>query len=305
MPNYRSYATARGGARKKFSSRVSMSRKNRVKNYVGRHRSVRSELWGASRAFTPFQLAEIRDVATVAMQRRLETKKVQLYNYNRTIYTSSSDPGVCDTYNVFEIGPSPSMPIAQGTGQGQRIGNKIRTKRCWMRGTFTPLPYHNINNPAPTPIQIKMAIFYDKEDPNAQPLPFTNGDFFQNGNGTKTFQNDLADLWSPYNMDRYRILEEKSFKLGYSTTGSATGSSGGTTTQSFYANNDFNLNANFSFDLTKYLPVNVTYNDGQTLPTSRGLFCAIWYSSASGGALGVGTQLTGVQYVVNYEYEDA
>lgn len=238
------------------------------------------------------------------ISRNIENKSIQNYNLDRTLtsvfstFDSSSGP----VGNIVTLGPDPfALNITQGVGQGQRIGNKIKTKRLTFKGTICPFSYGATYNPEPQPVQVKIFIFYDKDDPNAVPQPAANANFFQNGNSSTGFHGDLVDMWSPVNTDRYRVLTTKTFKLGFA---SATGTGSVPATQGF-SNNDFKLNCNFSFDLTKHYPKYVTYNDTSTTPLSRGLWAAFVVANASGVVMGSGNRPCGIQYMQDYVYEDA
>jgi len=233
------------------------------------------------------------------LSRQVENKSVQFFDYDQRLYAS---PNVSfQTDNIIPLGPSAVMPITQGTGQGNRVGNSIHTKKLMFKGTIVPLPYDATFNPVPMPVQVKLVIFYDKLDPMTQPNPTYHGDYFQNGSGVKGFANDLVDMWSPVNKDRYRIFTTRTFKLGnadYSGTGASAGGH-------YFANNDFKMNANFSINLTKYYPKVLKFSDATTTPSNRNLYAMFYYCLANGGAaLNVGYML-GMQYMLDYTYEDA
>jgi len=238
------------------------------------------------------------------ISRSLENKCAQQYVYDRVLSPSSSAD--FETQNILILGPDPgSFQIQQGVGQGERIGNTITTKKFVVRGTFVPLPFDTTVNPAPAPVQMKVWIFYDKEEPSSIPSPKGSSNFFQNGNTSKGFQNDLVDLWSPVNTDRYRVLTTKTFKLGFADYSGTGGTVPSSQNNQFYANNDFKFNCNFSFDLTKHYPKIVKFNDNSATPTSRGLFMLIQYVRADGGLINSSYRQVGMQYMQDYHYEDA
>ena len=112
------------------------------------------------------------------ISRNVEVKTAQSYVLDRTLgavgnpdfITTSSPVG-----NMIILGPDPgSMVINQGTGQGDRIGNKITLKRLVIKGTLVPLPYDAIYNGTIFPVQVKIWVFYDRQDPSAVPDPRTN-----------------------------------------------------------------------------------------------------------------------------------
>lgn len=238
----------------------------------------------------------IKRIVRAEIARNVETKSTQQYNTGRIVYPVNH---VNFPDNVWELGIGSGMTIVQGTGQGGRIGNSIKTKRLMYRGTFTPLPYSATTNLLPCPAQVKMYIFYDRTDPTAIPSVATN--FLQNGGSSRAFSNDLCDLLYPVNTDRYRVLTTRIFKLGYS----AYQGDGIDTYAQAFCNNDFKLNCNFSIDLTKYYPQRVKFDDNNGVPTTRGLFCLVVPFKANGGAYTATTQPLGVQFMQDYRYEDA
>jgi len=247
----------------------------------------------------PLKMAIRREIA-----RNVENKQSQYYNYDTRLYIPGNANFPND--NIFPVGVDPgSLVISQGTGQGQRIGNEIKTKKLMFKGTIHPLPYDATFNANPRPLQVKMYIFYQKDTPTAVPNPMAGPGFFQNGSVTKGFQNDLVDMWSPVNTDAYRILTTRTFKLGFADySGTVQNASVRDGYQSF-TNNEFRLNANFSVDLTKYYPQRVKFNDNTTVPTTRGLFCMFQYVDAGGGVLPTTAYMCNVQYMLDYQYEDA
>lgn len=270
-------------SRKKFSRKTSSKGKKTYK-----------------RKSAPRRKSSIKKMIKREISRNVENKTQQAYVFERILRV----PGALDfdTQNVIPLGPDPtSLLISQGVGQGQRIGNAIKTKRFMFKGSMNPQPYEASTNPQPVPTQVKMWIFYDKTLPTNVPTPAASGDFFQNGNTTRSFSTDLVDMWSPVNSDRYRILATKTFKLGYEAyTGT-----GSLPTFGNVSNNDFKLNCNFSFNLTKHYPKIVKFNDGSTQPTTRGLYCMWEFVSATGNPTGAGVRAVNVQYMQDYHYEDA
>lgn len=231
--------------------------------------------------------------------RNVENKSKQSNLITKALYGSAS---TSFQDNIVELGPGVDLVVTQGVGAGNRVGNRIKTKKLTWKGTMVPLPYNAVNNSVPVPIQIKIWIFYDRTDPTAEPQPTTN--FFQDGSSSRGFLNDLVDMWSPINTDRYRILASKTFKLGYANY-AGTHAGTGTEAQQFFANNDFKYNANFSFNLTKHYPKNVRFDDNNGIPTSRGLYALFQPVAADGSALPASSVPVGVQFMMDYVYEDA
>lgn len=246
----------------------------------------------ASRKVSPLKKVIRREMARV-----IETKSKQAYNLNKPLYPTNSTNFID---NIFEVGPDGStMQITQGAGQGQRVGNEVRTKKLTLKGTIVPLPYNVTTNYAPLPMQIKMFFFYDKTDPIAVPYPVT--DFYQDGSSSRGFSNDLVDQWAAVNKDKYCLFTTRQYKLGFA----AVMGTGTTPAQQAYSNNDFSYNANFNIDLTKYFPKRVKFNDNLGTPTTRGLYVMTVISSADGTNIPAGWVTAAMQYEVDYQYEDA
>lgn len=235
--------------------------------------------------------------------RNVENKTIQMFDFGRVL--RQDNDGNFDSTNVFPLGPDPgSILINQGTGQGGRIGNRIRTKKLTLKGVFTPMPYDQFYNASPQPQQVKIVIFYDKTDANAMPAPATAADFFQNGNSARGFNGDITDMVMPVNADRYRVLLTKRFKLGWSQQ--PTGSSGSNPNMGQYSNNDYKMSCEFSLDLTKHYPKDVRFPDNSSLPTSRGLYCMVLVAPGDGAIAGGSiSRCVNMQYCQDYHYEDA
>lgn len=245
---------------------------------------------------TPMKKMIRREIA-----RNVENKTVQMFDFSRQLRNQLDSE--FDAKNVIALGPDPSsILISQGTGQGGRIGNRIRTKKLMFSGVLNPNPYDQFYNAYPQPTHVKMFFFYDKTDPNALPQPATANDFFQNGNSARGFQGDVSDCVMPVNADRYRVLTTRRFKLGCAQYSG----SGANANLGNFANNDFKLNCEFKIDLTKYYPKDVRFPDNSSLPTTRGLYCMIVFGTADGLVHGGDySRAVTIQYVQDYHYEDA
>jgi len=203
---------------------------------------------------------------------------------------------------IIPVSPFSSyLNVSQGTSQGARIGNRIQIKKLEVGGVIYPLPYNATSNLTPCPLHIKVWFFYDKEESQAIPQPQAFGDFLQFGSSSLGFQNRLLDHYMPVNKDRYVVLKTKLFKLGYA----AYSGTGAQPQQGNFSNNDFKLNCNFKFDLTKHVIKNVIYRDNSSTPSTRGLFMMFQPVYANGVQMTSATVPASVSYMLNMEYEDA
>lgn len=221
-------------------------------------------------------------------------KKTIGFFQNGTSLISTAN-GSWDATNVRAIGP-PSMVVSQGTGQGERIGNRIKVTKMLFKGVLVPLAYDVSSNPLPQPQQIRMVFFYEKSTPTSTPAP--RGNFLQLGSTTVALQNDLIDMQAQFNTDRYRILGTRNFKLGfakYDGTGADPANQG-------YGNNDYKLNCNFSVDITKMIPKNAVYDDASC--QTRNLWVAFILARADGLANLSAYVPVGLQYTLDMFYTD-
>lgn len=268
-----------------FSRRKSFRKKTTSKRRTFKRKTVRK---GGLKKLVQREIA-----------RNVEDKSVQTYNLGLAL--TSSNAAAFNTNNIIQVSPSAiALPVNQGTGQGARVGNRIKIKKVMFKGTLVPQAYNATTNVLAVPLQVKMFLFYDKlAAPNT--IPAIYSDFFQFGSTTTSLHNDLVDMWSPVNTDKYTVVKTKIFKLGFADnigSGNAIGNQ-------YFANNDFKMNCNFSIDLTPHLIKHVKYNDNSSDPSTRSLFCAFVCSRADGGGYGSTQIPAGVQYMLDMKYEDA
>lgn len=227
-----------------------------------------------------------------------EHKEQQLYSLNTPLPPSSNGGW---TASSIELSPGTvGFPIPQGAGQGQRIGNQIKTRKAWVKGVIHPLPYDATTNINPLPTEIRMVIFKDKFNRTGQPASVAL-DFFQTGSTSVGPQNDLADTILDFNRDRYQIYHDQVLKVG---TASYAGSGALPTFQNF-ANNDFSYNVKFNVNITKFLPAVIQYNDGGTQPMSDSLWMIFLPVQAGGGAFGATQIATSMSWSAVFHYTDA
>lgn len=240
----------------------------------------------------------IKKMIKKEIARTVENKTLQAYNVGQPIRSviHASFPS-----QIIQVSPgSALLPVSQGVGQGNRIGNTINLKKLWIKGTMVPQGYSASVATVPYPAQITIYVFSDKlSEPNAI-LP-TPTDFFQAGNGTRGFANDLVDCWADVNHDRYQVFYKKTFKLGFANyNGTAA-----LPDPQFFSNNDFKLNQNFSINLLPGAIKKVKYNDASTDPNCRSLYLMWVPSRADGGGYSSSETAAGVQWTLDMVYEDA
>lgn len=205
--------------------------------------------------------------------------------------------------NVFACTPYPgsSYTIAQGAGQGDRIGNKIRTKKLVMKYIFNPAAYNAVTNSAPAPMDIRMFWLYDKDGSETLPSQLDFTKFFQVGDASASPQSYIADMMLDVNRDLFQVYAERRYKLGYQQVSAA----GVLANNEYYANNDYQYNVMDEIDLTPYTSRVFTFNDNNNSPNTKGLYCVVLCAAASGAILSTTQLPVNLFYTLQYKYTDA
>lgn len=232
------------------------------------------------------------------VERTEEHKEQQLYSLNTPLPPVNAAGW---TGSSIQLSPGTTgFPIPQGTGQGQRVGNQIRTRKAWVKGVLHILAYDAATNINPLPTEVRMFIFKDKFNRTGQP-PAPALDLFQTGSTSIGPQNDLVDMILDFNRDRYQIYHDEILKVG---TAAYEGTGALPTFQNF-TNNDFSLNAKFSVDITKFLPSVIQYNDAGTQPMSDSLWMMFIPVQAGGGQFGATQISTAMSWSAAFYFTDA
>jgi len=228
------------------------------------------------------------------MARRVEVKKAQVTANPINVASYS----VSDTMNVASM--IPYNNITQGTGQSNRIGNRIRTRSCKFSFVISPNSFSTtLNNPS-LPQEV---IIYFGVVKNSKAITPVSADFtrlFQN-NGTQTApQGQLLDLTQEINSDYWTIRKICRYKVGTANYAGA----GTSPNDQTFANNDFKLNIVRTLDLTSICPKLLIFNDTVAQPTNDGLFMFVQCVPAN-GSVGSSLRPLRMEYCIRYSYEDA
>lgn len=176
----------------------------------------------------------------------------------------SSDWG---THNILPVTPySGFMAISQGTGQGDRIGNRIRVRKAFVKLVFYPRAY-DVYNPQPKPQDVRLLIVKSKDDKNTLPGKSSFGDFFQSNNSYNAPTGNLPDMVRSVNKDSWVVYKDIHFKLGCSAYFSDGAGNANDASQQFY-NNDYKYNKIMTIDVTRFIPKTIVYQDNNTNPIS-------------------------------------
>lgn len=242
-------------------------------------------------------LGGLKKLVKKAIWRSQETKTCQVYGSSRVIYNSTHGSYAG---SVFPVSPFAGFgSVTQGTGQGQRIGNRIKLTGASLKFVITPLNYNGVTNTTPQPIDVILWMFYDKEVPSQ--LPVQGNDFLQLGGAAQALTGTVMDEIAPVNTDQYVLAMRKVYKVGYAVdagTGAVAGSQN-------YANNDYKFAVKRSVNLLKHLIKTVKYDDNNATPTTRGMYCIFEAVKPTGSATAALLEPAMVSIMMDYKYKDA
>lgn len=234
----------------------------------------------------------------------------------RTLHTNIENkcvqvnPGPVGFGNVLEspdFGAFPMAPlslywsIAQGVGQGNRVGNTIRIRKTYLNYVLRPLGYDVTTNPSPQPVEVRLMLGYVKNTPCFAPISGDINQLFQSGNSAIAPVGNLKDIISVYNKDYWVIKKSWTHKLGFANYG------GTGTNPSFqsHSNNDFKLNHVARIDITKMMPKTCVFNDTSATTNTKNLFFMQYAVHSSGSTSGATVLTATIDYWVDFHYEDA
>jgi len=242
---------------------------------------------------------KIKKICNQVISSNLENKVSQFYEDLQVIYPVSNTGGFANS--VIPLTPYASYcQIQQGVGQTARIGNRIKIKSIRFKGIVFPLPYDATTNAIPKPVQVIMWIFHARETPTEITAP--NNTFLDLNNGAQALSGTLYDSIAEVNTDKWVLHKRKVFKVGFADFDTTTG---GSTGYGYFANNDYKFSSKFSVDITKYCVKHVKFNDNNSTPTTRGVFCVFQAVNATGTAISSAYEPAAVAYTISTKYEDA
>lgn len=204
--------------------------------------------------------------------RRGEEKKVQELTTNVFYLANAINTTGFSAQNVWEATNSPGgagMQIAQGTGAGNRIGNKITITKALAKIVLMPYPYTATYNTVPKPQDVRIIVFklkgLDRSLANAQAMFSTTGSCFQSNNSSAGLGGDVVDMVRKLNGDTVTVYKDFRVKVGAASW--TDGASGAIGAAGYFANNDYKYNQFITIDLLKNgMPKVWDFNDTSTTP---------------------------------------
>lgn len=279
------------------SSSIPKNRKQKTASQPQQsRRSRRAPANRVSTQFTPAQVSALTRLVNQSILRQAETKVAY--------YTQQNNIGGYN-YTLMAINQiKPLTPytgfltITQGSGQGDRVGNKITITRSLFKAVIWVSPYNASTNPTPTPVIIRFWFFRVK---NSVALPTTLSNFFQAGDTSVAPIGNILDLNYEVNNDVYQLMGTRDIKLGYAAF---VGTPGGLPNFGYMSNNDSEMSAILNVDITRWLPPSIDFNDTATVTNSNNLFVFYEAVNQDGTTNVASTYSAQLNYQQIFEYKD-
>lgn len=222
------------------------------------------------------------------VQSQAEVKQIDYFYSQKEIYPTGSASFTTQVLILNSNSTTNNMVnITQGTQQGQRIGNKVATKKAYLRGSVIINPTFNADtNYNPCPMYVTMWIMKLKPhltDDISTLSTVVGNTFFQNGSTSVGFSGSMVDMCKVPNQQHVTVLKKRTFLIGNSEYVSASGSNVSNTLNQRYANNDSSMCKMFSMDITKIMPATQNFNDGTNNAVDRNLWLFFSIARTDGG----------------------
>lgn len=279
----------------------------RRRNYGKRKARVPSKKTVVKKALARRSNAKIANVVKRVLSKQAEVKNANS-SFSFAPASTIASVGTLATDNIVWVSPNSSqLPIIQGVRQDERVGNKIRTKRCKLKVIMYPKPYNATSNPLPRPQVVTMWCVSAKigYTSNSSMATIFDTNFFQDGFTSTGYLSQLIDSISEINSDAITLHWKRSFKLGHSTHYAQPNQ----TTEPYpsnvqYSNNDYKMNIIREFDLTKALKKTYTFDDTNNTPNDRSTFIIWGIANADGTLFTADTRPVDVYATLDYYYTD-
>lgn len=198
---------------------------------------------------------------------------------------------------IFIISPYQNrLNIPQGDGQGDRVGNSVRTVNSYIWGALYTQPYDIGYNPTPRPMDVMLYIVQRKGQGDTAMTTLSG--FYQNNSTSQAPSSGQIDTLLPINRDQYTVYYKRMFKLGFADN-TGTGVDG---TYQRYTNNDYKRTCRFRINVTKYLRKIYKYSDTATTPSCNALYMIIMPVNSDTTIPASGNNLRPIGLIYNQQY---
>lgn len=251
--------------------------------------------------------ARTQSIAKVVKKVLSRQEEIKCVTYSRNIVnvgaiTSSSV--TLDAANITVVNPSNissyGYSIPQGTGNAQRIGNRVKMNKCLFQYTIQPKAYNATSNTILTPFYIRFYLVKSKIAPTSAPtIAQILNQFYENGSSMTGFTGEFMDLNRKVCPDTFTYLTHWDHKIGF-----AANNQNGVNTLQHNTNNDFKMVAVGNKDLTKHIPKQTVFDDNNLVNTD--CVFVIWNIYSTGTSPYPVTQFPCfITYNTQYYYTDA
>lgn len=133
---------------------------------------------------------------------------------NKTVIQQANIPGAGLTSAGLGVLSPISVLLTQGTNEASRIGNKVITKKMYVRYSINALPTNEVGVGALNPFRglpflVRVVIYrhrYNMGDSSPDAL-------IDDGSSSTFLNGDVDTYFRPYNKDEYQVIYSKTHKL--------------------------------------------------------------------------------------------
>lgn len=234
-----------------------------------------------SKAKAKSKTSAVYQAVKKVMGRQIETKM------NDTEMVTGTIQGFIDNTKVFPLLPL----LTQGTGEGNRIGNRVNCCNLTMRLNI----YVNNQSTVVPPIWIDFYIYKVKPLVTLPPSAGIMSQFLEDGNSSTQYVGTVLDGLRKLNDEYFTSIIHKRFLLfnPLNTSNYLSSSSQAGPCKTMVLN------------LTKYVKKVWMFNDLLTQVTNDNLYMSIGATVCDGSVLALATAFGTISYVVEASYKDA
>lgn len=243
--------------------------KRKTYNYRGKRRSSRS----------------LKAVVRKVVSRNIETKQNQ-FSAGTVVVTKAIGAAQC-------IDLLPSIP--QGTGESNRIGNRIQPVSLTVKIALTCANLANVYvNPSPTYFDIYIFKLKNHQQVDGAPTSVDMASFLNDDNVSQSYGGAILDGLRPINDSIFTLC--KKMRVTLSAINSNVVYNGATA--------QYNPNRTIYVNLTKYIKSKHIFDDATLLRQNDNLWIAIGSTQTDG--TDTSTSTTGsYQFITQFKYKDA
>ena len=274
------------------------------KRKISKRAKTFSKRMGWAKKKTTTSTAAVRSIVRQELNKDKEKK---FMNYRNTgDLVNAANTGAWANNTIVLSPYTGYVPITQGTGTSNRIGDKVKITKGVCRLVITPKNYNVGSNDVPMPQVIEGFIWSPlsvSNDP-ASALTITTNNFFEYGNSSLGIQGTLKDTVMLTNTETVKLHSR--FRMMVGAAG-YTLNDGAQDNYYNYTNNQFDLVGIKVLDFTKYLDKEYIFYDNNGTARNTPLYLTLSPMDSDGGANASTTGAAPDEWTwsINYEFTDA